>query len=61
MSMLGKAFETLRAWLGLADASESHLTPSHGWLLPVPVDARVQRDELAPRRAVRLRSGDSQA
>ena len=33
MSMLSKAFHTLRVWAGLADASESHLTPDHGWLL----------------------------
>jgi hypothetical protein len=61
MSMLGKAFHALRVWLGLADASESHLTPGHGWLLPVEADARVQREESDARRAVRLRSRDAQA
>jgi len=30
MNLLGKAFHMLRVWTGLADASESHLTPSHG-------------------------------
>jgi hypothetical protein len=57
MSMLGKVFHALRVWLGLADVSESHLTPSHGWLLPVPADARVQREE----SDLRLRSRKAQA
>ncbi len=56
MNLLGKAFQKMRAWVGLADASDSRLTPGHGWLLPVPVpvDARVQRDEKDARRASRL-------
>jgi hypothetical protein len=61
MSMLGKAFHTLRVWLGLADASESHLTPEFGWLLPAPAEARRQRDESAAERALRLRSRSAQA
>ena len=61
MNLLGKAFQKLRVWLGLADASESHLTPGHGWLLPVPVDARVQRDEKDARRASRLAGNGARA
>jgi hypothetical protein len=54
MNLLGMAFQKLRAWLGLADASDSHLTPDHGWLLPVPADARRQREGTDARRASRL-------
>jgi hypothetical protein len=54
MDLLGKAFQKLRVWLGLADASESHLTPDHGWLLPVPADARREREGTDARRAARL-------
>jgi hypothetical protein len=51
MNLLGKAVSELRAWLGLADPSESHLTPGHGWLLPVPAEARQQREDDDARRA----------
>ncbi len=51
MNMLGKAFHVLRVWTGLADASESHLTPSHGWLLAGAADARRQREDSDARRA----------
>jgi hypothetical protein len=37
-TMMDRAFHALRTWLGLADASEAHLTPAHGWLLPAPAD-----------------------
>jgi hypothetical protein len=53
MNLLGKAFQKMRAWVGLADASESHLTPDHGWLLPVPADVRLERQDAAARRAER--------
>lgn len=53
MNLLGKAFQKIRAWVGLADASASRLTPGHGWLLPVPVDARLQREDEVSRRASR--------
>ena len=53
MNLLGKAFQKIRAWVGLADASDSRLTPGHGWLLPVPVDARPQQEDEAARRASR--------
>jgi hypothetical protein len=36
MSLLRRSLSTLRTWLGLGDASDDHLTPSHGWLLPGP-------------------------
>jgi len=36
--MMDRAFHFLRTWLGLADASERHLTPAHGWLLPAPAE-----------------------
>jgi hypothetical protein len=45
MNMPGRVLHTLRTWTGLADASESHLTPSHGWLLPTPADTRQQRKD----------------
>ena len=44
MNLLGKLFHKLRVWTGLADASESRITPDHGWLLAAPVDARRQRE-----------------
>jgi hypothetical protein len=61
MNMLGRAFHTLRVWTGLADASESHLTPSHGWLLAAATDARRQRDESDAQRAARLLARNVQA
>ena len=42
-TMMGRAFHALRSWLGLADASEAHLTPGHGWLLPVPAEVVTRR------------------
>jgi hypothetical protein len=56
MNMLRRVIHALRVWTGLADASESHLTPSHGWLLPTPADARQQRKDVDGGRAA-LRSG----
>ena len=57
MNVLGRFIHTLRAWAGLADASETHLTPSHGWLLPAPVDAVARsvaaRSESDARRVAR--------
>jgi hypothetical protein len=61
MNMLGKAFYRLRVWTGLAEASESHLTPSHGWLLAAAVDARRQREDSDARRAVRPSERKAQA
>jgi hypothetical protein len=53
MDMLGKVLHKLRVWTGLADASESHLTPSHGWLLPALAAVRQQRQHSDAQRAVR--------
>lgn len=52
MNLLGRLFHTLRVWTGLADPSESHLTPSHGWLLPTPSEARQQKRDADARRTV---------
>ena len=43
ITMMDRAFHALRTWLGLADASGAHLTPGHGWLLPVPADVLTLR------------------
>jgi hypothetical protein len=51
MNVFTKAFQTLRSWLGLADQTDSHLTPSHGWLNPSPADARQARKDSDARRA----------
>lgn len=61
MNMLGKVFHTLRVWMGLEDASESHLTPSHGWLLTTPAEARQQRGLVDADRAARLRRESGRA
>ena len=55
MSFLSRMFHTLRVWTGLADASLSRITPSHGWLLAEPVEARRQRKDFDAERASRLR------
>jgi hypothetical protein len=60
MNMLGRVFHVLRVWTALADASESHLTPSHGWLLPTPAQARERREDADAGRAA-LRSGSAGA
>ncbi len=57
MNLLGKAFQKIRAWVGLGEASDSRLTPGHGWLLPVPVDARPQQEDEAARASSRAGSG----
>jgi len=51
MTMLGTLLQTLRVWTGLADASESHLTPAFGWLLPPPAAARALRQAEGERLA----------
>jgi hypothetical protein len=51
MTMMDRAFHALRTWLGLADASEAHLTPGHGWLLPVPADVLTGRRAAEAARA----------
>jgi hypothetical protein len=61
MNMLGRALHMLRVWTGLADASESHITPSHGWLLPAAAEVRLRREDSAARRAARLVERNVQA
>lgn len=51
MTMMDRAFRALRTWLGLADASEAHLTPGHGWLLPVPAEVLTRRRSLEAARS----------
>jgi hypothetical protein len=55
MNMLGTAFHRLLVWTGLAEASESHLTPSHGWLLPTAAEAQRQRQVADAHREERER------
>jgi hypothetical protein len=61
MNLLGKVFHMLRVITGLADATESHITPSHGWLLAEPAEARRQRRVFDTDRAGRLRERGGQA
>jgi len=51
----------LRVWTGLADASDSHITPSHGWLLAEPLVARQQRRDFDVDRATGRRDGSGPA
>jgi len=61
MSILGNAFHKLRVWTGLTDASESHLTPGHGWLLVGAADARRQREAPEAQRTARLPERNGEA
>jgi hypothetical protein len=61
MSFLGRIFHRLRLWTGLADASLSRMTPSHGWLLAEPALARIQRKAFDTERATRLRDRSGRA
>jgi hypothetical protein len=61
LSYLGRVFHKLRVWAGLADASLSHITPSHGWLLAEPAVARDQRKDFEAERAARLRERNGRA
>jgi hypothetical protein len=54
MNKLGNAFHRLLVWIGLADVSQSHMTPSYGWLLPVPVIAHREPEGSAVARAERI-------
>ena len=45
MNMLRRFLSTMRTWLGLGETSDGHLTPSHGWLLPVPVPVVAVRKD----------------
>ena len=50
MKLLDEIVRLVRTGLGLADPSDSRLTPGHGWLLPAPAEAlRLRRVEEARR------------
>jgi len=50
MKLLDNVLRLIRTGLGLADPSDSRLTPGHGWLLPAPAEAlRLRRVEEARR------------
>lgn len=50
MKLLDEVLRLARTCLGLADPSDSRLTPDHGWLLPAPAEAlRLRRIEEARR------------
>jgi hypothetical protein len=61
LNILGRIFRMLRVFTGLQDASESHITPSHGWLLAEPLVARQQRQDFEIERATRRRDGSGPA
>jgi hypothetical protein len=48
MNLLQRTISTLRTWLGLADPSDDHPTPSHGWLLPRPETLLKLRAQATP-------------
>ena len=56
MRTLARASSTLRGWLGLADAPDSHPTASHGWLLAsADTLERLKREQdTRPGRGARL-------
>jgi hypothetical protein len=56
LNILGRIFHRLRVLTGLQDASELHITPSHGWLLAEPLVAREQRKDFEVERATRRRT-----
>ena len=57
MNVLNRMFHTLRVWTGLADASESRLTPDHGWLLASPAFVKGQVDTTFLERELASRNG----
>jgi hypothetical protein len=56
ISLLRRAFASLRTWLGMNDPSENRLYPAHGWLLPEPAVAPAPSLPLImPRAGSRVR------
>ena len=53
MGILASVLHKLRVWAGLADASESHLTPSHGWLLTAPIEMGRRQHDVGVRPVAR--------
>ena len=51
MTMMDRVFYALRTWLGLADASEAHLTPGPGRLQPVPAEVVTRRRSVEAARS----------
>jgi hypothetical protein len=45
---MGRAFATLRVWLGMNDPSENRLHPTYGWLLLDPATVRARSGTVAP-------------
>ncbi len=60
MNKLVRVLHMLLVWTGLSDVSESHMTPDHGWLLPVPARARRQLEDSRVPRAGRIVKTGSQ-
>jgi hypothetical protein len=48
ISILGRAFATLRVWLDMNDPSENRLHPTYGWLLLDPATVRARNGTVAP-------------
>lgn len=46
LSLLSRAIAAVRVCIGMNDPVGNRLTPSHGWLLPIPADVRARA--LAP-------------
>jgi hypothetical protein len=57
MNMLSRIFHSLRTFAGLADPSEPHLIPDHGWLQATPADARRLRAEADARAELARKAG----
>jgi hypothetical protein len=47
-SLLYRVIAAVRVWLGLNDAAENRLHPSHGWLLPPVAAVRAPASERLP-------------
>ena len=60
-SLLSRAIDAVRVWIGLNDRAENHPQPSHGWLLPSSSAMRALALErvltLAPVPVVAIRHG----
>jgi hypothetical protein len=50
-SVISRAIAAIRVWLGMNDPAQDRLYPSHGWLLPLPVDVRARQLDQALRLA----------
>jgi len=41
-SLLARAIDAVRVWMGMNDPAQNHLHAAHGWLLPPSADARAR-------------------